>query len=192
MLPQPENEWEYDVAGRVERAVHALSSRGDNLSTLLHLRWQLDALMDVVRMVHLNSSELAALIAILAPTSAHAVLDEWDYDVCDRVADAVGVDRCSTRLQGLMRLQQLRSELLDLMERVKLTDLPVSELAAMLAVLAPANGRRLLADTVTKALRPILRLVDNIADDIADGGDAALQLVEQVAELPDDLAGCEL
>jgi hypothetical protein len=183
-MSQPENEWEYDVADRVTRAVHALEARGDNLSTLLHLRWQVDALMQVVKMVHLNAPEVTALIAILAPTRAHPVIDEWDYDVCDRVADAVNIHQ-AMRQARLMQLQQMRYELRELMETVKMTDLAVSELAALLAVLAPANGRRLLADTVTKSLRPILRLVN----DIPDLGEPATEFVELSTNTSDELSG---
>jgi hypothetical protein len=183
MLSQPdaENEWDYDVPDRVLRAVNAFDTR-DSLTTRLHLRWQIDALLQVVKIINLTVPELAAMVAILAPAASRLVTNEWDYGVVERVTDAV--DNTDTR-DGYLRStpDRLHAQILELMTTVKMTQLSVPELGALLAVLAPANGRRLLADTFEEALRPILRLVDNGAD----FGDAALQLAEQLADLPDDL-----
>ena len=54
----------------------------------------------------------------------------------------------------------------------------------MLAILAPAHGRRLAAKALAVGLRPILRLVDNGID----FGDAATQLSEELADLADEFA----
>jgi hypothetical protein len=175
VIPQCDNEWDYDVPDRVTRAVNAFDER-DTLSTMLHLRWQIRALLREVKMADLTVPELVSIIAILAPVGERPVINEWDYDVVGRVTDAV--DAMDTR-DGYHACTpaKLCAQLRELMKAVKLTDLSVQELAAMLAVLAPANGRRLLTLTFAKILRPILRIVDGI-DDVADDGDAALQLCE--------------
>jgi hypothetical protein len=179
-MGQCENEWDYDTPERVARVVAALAPREDNLSTLLHLRWAVAGLMRVVKLAHLIEPELVSLVAILAPAAARPVINGWDYDVRDRVAEAA---RCEGGAAS-----DLCRQVRDLMQTVKLSDLSVPELAAMLAVLAPPNGWRLLAATVEKTLRPILRLVD----DCADLGNAAAQLVELGADLPNQFAGADL
>jgi hypothetical protein len=181
-MPQPENEWEYDAARRVARAVGALEPRDGDMGILLHMRWQVDCLMKVVKMVHLTAHELAALIAVLAPTAGRPVINGRGHDVRERVADAVKGSNDAS-LGALMRL---RSELCELMDVVKLNDLSVTELVAMLAVLAPANGRRLLVDALDEALAPILRLVDN-AVDLRNVGS---ELAKIGADVGNELAGC--
>lgn len=168
-----ENEWDYDTAARIGTVVDNYEGRADNVSTLLHLRWQMRMLMQHVKMVHLTAAELVALIAILAPVGHRPIIHEWDYGVRDRVDDAARVD-VDTSLRGVLRL---RCELRELMESVKLTDLSVPELVAILAIITTANGRRLLAATVGKVLRPILTLVD----DVADLGDATTELIDDLA-----------
>lgn len=183
MLPQQlENEWEYDTPERVALVVGALAPREDSVSTLLHLRWTIANLMSVVKMVHLTEAELTTFIAILAPT-ARPVTSKWDYGVTERVADAVSYTKCAGLDDVLRRRWQLR----ELMRTAKLTDLSVSELAALLAVLAAANGRRLLTNAVEEAFVPILRLVDNCAD----MGHTPLEFAEQVTDLDDELTGAE-
>lgn len=178
MLPRPEDEREYDVAARVEDVVSAFETRDSDLGTLLHLRWQADLLMQHVKMVHLSAPELVALIAVMAPVGHHPVIDDWDYGVRERVADAVKLPSDS----GPEAMSQLRWELRDLMDTVKISDLSLPELVAMLAVLTAANGRRLLAERVEEALRPILRLVRN---------EASILDVD-VAHLPHELTGAHV
>lgn len=181
-MQHAENEWEYDTADRVAHIVENFEDRADSLSTQLHLRWMIATLMHHVKAVHMTVPELVTLIAILAPVSRRPVINEWDYDVRGRVADAL---KCA-HVDDLRTVKQLRWQLRQLLETVKITDLSVTELAAMLAVLAAANGRRLVTDTLEKALRPVLRLVDDVG---GDTGSAALQLVELGAE-PGDEVGC--
>jgi hypothetical protein len=178
-----ENEWEYDVPERVSRAVDAVATR-DGVPILLHLRWQVRALMREVKMVHLTEAELVSMVAVLAPAVGRPVISEWDYGVRERVADAAA----STGSYGLAGVAHLRWQLRELMGTVKLVNLSVPELAALLAVLSPAHGRLLLADTFEEALVPILRLVH----DSVDCGDAAPELAEQVADLDDKLAIADL
>lgn len=92
------------------------------------------------------------------PTDEPAA-NEWDYDVRERVANAVG---CIEARDGDMAtLLHLRWTLSALMDQVHPTDLTAPELVGMIAILAPANGRQLVTQTIDKALRPILRLVDH-------------------------------
>jgi hypothetical protein len=158
---QLDNEWDFDIADRVSRAVGALDTR-DSLSIALHLRWQINALMREVKVAHLTVPELVAMIAILTAAGP---------DVIGRVANATA-HVASTSVAGL------RAQIHELMTVVKLGDLSAPELCALLAVLSPANGRRLLAVTLGKTLRPILRVVGDIVDDVADHRDSALQLCE--------------
>jgi hypothetical protein len=180
MSSQPENEWEYDTSARVACVVGALEPRSDSVATLLHLQWAVGNLMREVKMVNLTECELVSLLAVLAPVAVRRVVNEWDYDVRERVADAA-VANWDGRLPTVL---DPRAEICKLMETVKLTNLTVPELAAMLAVFAPANGRRLVAATFKEALRPVLRLVNNGAD----LGDAALEFIEQIPDLPDELS----
>lgn len=118
--------------------------------------------------------------------------NEWDYDVKERVANAVG---CIEDRDGDMAtLLHLRWSIRELMGTVKMTDLRVPELVAIVAVLAPANGRRLVTDAIEEGLRPILRIVDNgdsipdgIGDDIRDA--APLDLSEEDTDLSDEFFG---
>lgn len=85
--------------------------------------------------------------------------NEWDYDVKERVANAVG---CIEARDGDMgTLLHLRWTLSALMDQVSPAELSASELVGMIAILAPANGRQLVTKTLSKALRPFLRLVDD-------------------------------
>lgn len=103
--------------------------------------------------------------------------NEWDYDVRERVANAVG---CIKARDGDMAtLLHLRWTLNTLMDQVDPGELSAPELVGMIAILAPANGRQLITQTLTEVLRPILRLVG----DPIDAGDAAAHLSEQNADL---------
>lgn len=85
--------------------------------------------------------------------------NEWDYDVSERVANAVG---CIEPRDGDMAtLMHLRWTLKALMDQVSPAELTAPELIGVIAILAPANGRQLITKALNKALRPYLRLVDN-------------------------------
>jgi hypothetical protein len=109
--------------------------------------------------------------------------NEWDYDVSERVTNAVGC--LQTRDGDLGTLMHLRYTLNDLMDQVNPAELTVPELVGMIAILAPANGRKLITETLAKALRPILRLVD----ESIDLENPAAHLGEQDADLLDDVIG---
>lgn len=88
--------------------------------------------------------------------------NEWDYDVSERVTNAVG---CIQARDGDMAtLMHLRWTLNALMDQVSPTELTAPELVGIIAILAPANGRQLITQALTEALRPVLRLVDNAVD----------------------------
>jgi hypothetical protein len=109
--------------------------------------------------------------------------NEWDYDIAKRVARAI--EAMGPRDGDMAALLSLRWQVRELMEVVKITDLTALEVVALLAILTPANGRRLLRSTFDEALRPVLRLVNN-EPDLRDSVD---QLVEHAADLPDEIAG---
>lgn len=114
------------------------------------------------------------------PTDEPAA-NEWEYDVRERVANAVG---CIEARDGDMgTLLHLRWQLKELMDIVKMADLTAPELIAIIAVLAPANGRRLVTEVLEEGIRPILRLIGG------SGGDSAADLSEQDADLLNDIAG---
>jgi hypothetical protein len=183
-MPHAENEWEYDSAERVSNVVDNFEGRGDNPSTLLHLRWLVSELLRHVKLVHLTEAELISVIAVVAPVAGRPVINEFDYDVRERVADALK----SSDRHGLAGLEHLRWQLRELMQTAKIIDLSVPELAAMLAIFSPANGRRLLANALEQSLRPILSLVN----DAADLGDAAAQLIELGDQAVDQLADTQI
>lgn len=119
------------------------------------------------------------------PLSEHTeAANEWDYDVRERVANAV--DCIETRDGDLATLLHLRWQLRELMEHTNPAHLSAPELIAMIAILAPANGRRLVTESIEESLRPILRIV------ATDGGDAPTQLGERGADEPDEFTGGQI
>jgi hypothetical protein len=111
--------------------------------------------------------------------------NEWEYDVATRVHNAVA--SLQNRDGDLATAMHLRWQVRKLMQAVRLTDLSARELVSMLAILAPANGRRLIRGTFEEVLRP-LRLVDNAVD----LGDAPPELSEELPDHPDEVAGGDL
>jgi hypothetical protein len=90
-------------------------------------------------------------------------------DVRQRVSHAI--DCIEGRDGDLATLLHLRQTLGELMDQVKMVELKSPELVAMIAVLAPANGRRLESEAIERSLRPVLRLVSPLdsAQEVQDG-----------------------
>lgn len=108
--------------------------------------------------------------------------NDWEYDVATRVANAINT--IGSRNTDLAVLLHLRHQVRDIMGRVKMTELSSAELIALLAIMGPANGRRLIAETVEESLRPVLRLIGGeggVGVTAPEFGEEGADLYDQVA-----------